>query len=83
MIEIDGYLSFSKTSGSYFTILLIYAAICLVIYLLTTKYNSNRPLRELFTKIYNVRVKWGIFNDFLWLFSINVFICGFLQYRFT
>lgn len=71
------------SSGSYSFVLLIYSFISLVIYGLSSKYNSNRPLRELFTKIYHIRVKWGIINDLLWLFSLNVFVCGFMQFRYT
>jgi hypothetical protein len=81
--DLDGALSFSLTSGSYFFALLIYGLAALIIYGLSTKYNSNRPLRELFTKIFEMRVKWGLLNDFLWMFSLNIFVCGFMQFRFT
>jgi hypothetical protein len=30
-----------------------------------------------------MRVKWGLLNDFLWMFSLNIFVCGFMQFRFT
>ena len=83
VIDLDGYFGFSMSAGSYFFILLIFSFISLVIYGLSSKYNSNRPLRELFSKIYHIRVKWGIVNDLLWLFSLNVFVCGFMQFRYT
>lgn len=28
-------------------------------------------------------MKWGLLNDFLWMFSLNIFVCGFMQFRFT
>jgi hypothetical protein len=82
VIDLDGELSFSLMCGSYFFILLIYSFVSFIIYCLTTKYNTNRPLRELFTKIYQTKAKWGTLNDFLWLFSLNVFVCGFMQFRY-
>lgn len=83
VIDLDGSLSFSLTCGSYFFVLIIYAVISFIIFALSSKYNSNRPLRELFTKIYECRVKWGALNDFLWLFALNIFVCGFMQFRYT
>lgn len=81
--DIDGSLSFSLACGSYFFVLLVYSGISFIIYALTTKYNNNRPLRELFTKVYDCKVKWGTLNDLLWIFSLNVFVCGFMQFRYT
>lgn len=43
--DIDGVLSFSMTCGSYFFLLLIYGFVSAIIYALTTKHNTNRPLR--------------------------------------
>lgn len=45
MTDIDGMMSFSVMCGSYWFIMFLYAGISLIIFLLTTKYNSNRPLR--------------------------------------
>lgn len=81
--DLDGGLSFTYTSCSYLFVLFVYGLVALIIYGLTTKYNTNRPLRELFTKIYEMRVKWGLLNDFLWMFSLDIFVCGFMQFRFT
>lgn len=71
------------TSCSFFFVLLLYGLISVIIYGLSSKYNSNRPLRELFIKIYDTKVKWGILNDFLWMFSLNTFVCGFMQFKYT
>ena len=49
----------------------------------STKSNSNRPLRELFDKLFQTRVKWSIVWDLLWIFGLNVMICGFLQFKYT
>jgi len=45
VVDIDSLLGFSVTSGSYFFVLLIYGGIAGVLFLASTKYNSNRPLR--------------------------------------
>jgi hypothetical protein len=64
-------------------ILLLYLFFAALIYLLSSKWNSNRPLRELFHRIYVTRVKIGMVNDFLWMFALNVLVCGFMQFRYT
>jgi hypothetical protein len=43
--NLDGLLGFSVTSCSYFFILLIYLFISVVIYVLSSSFNTNRPLR--------------------------------------
>lgn len=83
VVEVDEKLSFTSSAGSYVFVLLVYGAVSVVVYLLTTKNNTNRPLRELFTKIYNTRVKLGVFNDFLWMFMLNILVTGFTQFRYT
>jgi len=83
MIDLDGGLSFAYSCGSYFFVLLVYGFVSLIVYGLTTKYNSNRPLRELCSKIFEMRVRWGMANDFLWMFSLNVLVVGFMQFRYT
>ena len=45
VVDIDSLLGFSITSGSYFFVLLIYGGIAGILFLASTKYNSNRPLR--------------------------------------
>lgn len=43
--DLDGGLSFTYTSCSYLFVLLVYGLFALIIYGLTTKHNTNRPLR--------------------------------------
>lgn len=83
MTQTEGQLSFTVNASGFIIIGLIYALITGVLYLLSSKYNSNRPLRNLFINVYNTRVKYGALNDILWIFSINVFVSAFMQYRFT
>jgi len=83
VIDVDGQLSFSVNAGSLVFILLIYLFLAGIIYLVSSKFNSNRPLRELFQRIYSTRVKIGMINDFLWMFTLNVLVCGFMQFRYT
>jgi hypothetical protein len=45
VIDLDDMLSFSMTAGSYLFVLLLYGFVSLVIVGLSSKYNSNRPLR--------------------------------------
>ena len=61
----------------------IYLLIGLIIYAASRKYNNNRPLREMVEKVYNTRVKWGMVWDLLWLFALNIYFCGFVQFRYT
>jgi hypothetical protein len=78
--DIDGKYSFSSNAGGLMFFVFVYMSVSTIIYLFTTRMNTNRPLRELFEKIYQTRVRFGIIHDFLWIFSLNVFVCGFLQY---
>jgi len=81
--QTEGQLSFVLNAAGFIIIGLIYAFIAGILYLAASKYNSNRPLRNIFINIYKTRVKYGILNDFLWIFSINVLVSAFMQYRFT
>jgi hypothetical protein len=45
VLDVDGQLSFSVNAGSLVFILLIYLFLAALIYLISTKFNSNRPLR--------------------------------------
>ena len=79
----DGQFSFAVNAGSFLFVVFIYLGIALLFYLSSRKYNTNRPLREVLEKIYNVRVKWSIIWDVLWLFVLNVMVTGFLQFKYT
>ena len=82
VIEVDSKLSFSVNAGSYLFLVFIYFGVGLIIYLVSRKFNSNRPLREVFEKIYHIRVKWSIIWDVLWIFSLNIFFCGFMTSKY-
>jgi len=62
---------------------LVYVVIAGIVYLASSKYNGNRPLRNAFMDIYSSRIRFGLLHDFLYLFSINVLVCAFMQFRFT
>lgn len=47
-VEVDGQLSFSMNAGGYFFVVLIYLCLGGLFYLVSRKFNTNRPLRELF-----------------------------------
>jgi len=81
--EIDGKLSFAANAGTYVFVGLVYLVVGITIKAISTKSNPNRPLRELFDKLYHTRVKWSIVWDLLWIFGLNVMVCGFLQFRYT
>lgn len=83
VVEVDGQFSFAVNSGSYMFVFFIYLLIGLIIYAASRKYNNNRPLREMVEKVYNTRVKWGMVWDLLWLFALNIYFCGFVQFKYT
>ncbi len=83
MTQTEGQLSFSLNAGGFTIILFIYTIIAAIVYIASSKLNSNRPLRNIFIDVYNSRIKYGILHDLLWIFSINIFVSAFLQYRFT
>ena len=61
----------------------LYLFIAGIVYLASSKYNGNRPLRNMFTDIYNSRIKFGLLHEYLWIFAINIFVSAFMQFRFT
>lgn len=63
--------------------LFLYLFYAFVVFILTSKINNNRPLKNLFIRIWNTRIKFGIVNDFLWLFSINTLVGMFVQFKYT
>lgn len=40
-------------------------------------------MKNLFIKIWETRVKFSIFNDFVWLFAVNVLTQAFMQARYA
>lgn len=79
----EGLLSFCVTAGGCTLIGLLYLLVWGVVYLASSKFNNNRSLRNIFTEVYNTRVRFGLLHDLLWIFSINVFVSAFMQFRFT
>lgn len=79
----EGQLSFCINAGGFTVIAILYALVWGIVYIASSKVNGNRPLRNIFTEIYNTRVKYGLLHDLLWIFSINVFVSAFMQFRFT
>lgn len=51
-------------------------------YVLSSNYNGNRPLRNIFIRVWETRFKCGIVHDFLWLFCVNILVHGFMQFRY-
>lgn len=80
VIDTEGQLSFAINGTTFFFFIVFYLVIFLFVYLLSTKLNGNRPLKNLFKKIFNTRVKFGIVNDFIWLLAINTMMHGALQF---
>ena len=70
-------------AGGFTIIGLLYLLVLGAEYLASSNINSNRPLRNIFMDIYNSRIKYGLLHDLLWIFSINIFVSAFLQYRFS
>lgn len=83
VVQTEGQLSFAKNASGVVVIGLIYAFLAGLLYVASSKINPNRPLRNIFINIYNTRVKCGLLNDLLWIFSINIFVSAFMQYRFA
>ena len=83
VLDTEGQLSFSVNATGFFFFVFFYIVYAFIIFIFTTKLNSNRPLKNLFIKIFQTRIKFGIFNDFLWLFTLNILACGFMQFRYT
>jgi hypothetical protein len=81
--ETEGQLSFAKNAGGFMILAFVYVVIWAIAYVGSSKVNGNRPLRNIFTEIYNTRVKYGLAHDFLWIFSINIFVSAFMQFRYT
>ena len=83
VVDTEGALSFALNGHGFFFFIFFYLIFALIVFGLTSKYNSNRPLKNMFIKIWNTRVKFGILNDFLWLFTTNTLVCAWMQYRYT
>lgn len=83
MLLTEGQLSFGVNAGGVTLIALVWGIVWAVVYVAASKLNGNRPLRAIFGEIYGSRVKYGLMHDLLWIFSINVFVSAFMQYRFT
>lgn len=82
VIDTEGELSFTINGTAFIYFIFFYLVYALIIFLFTTKINGNRPLKNLFIRIFNTRVKFGIINDFLMLFTLNVLVQCFMQFRF-
>lgn len=82
-LEVDDKFGFSLNAGSFMFVILVYALLWLVFFLASSKYNTNRSLRDVLLKIYNTRIKWGLIWDVVWLFELNVLVYGFLQFKYT
>ena len=54
-----------------------------IVYLFISKINSNRPLKNLFIRIWETRIKFSIIHDFIWLFAINILTQAFMQCRYA
>lgn len=54
-----------------------------IVYLLVSKLNTNRPLKNLFIRIWETRIKFSIIHDFIWLFGINILVQAFMQCRYA
>lgn len=70
-------------AGSFLFVAFLYLGFAIIIKAISSKSNPNRPLRELFQKIYQTRVKWSMVWDIIWLFGLNIMFCGFMQFRYT
>jgi hypothetical protein len=79
VVDVDGQYSFAYNAGHYLFLFFIYFGVGIVFYLGSRKFNTNRSLRETIEKVYNMRVKWSIVWDIIWLFGLNVMVCGFMQ----
>ncbi len=62
ILDVDGYINFSKSTGSVIIYMLVYVALALLVKLLTTKFNMNRPFRNLIEELYQRRVKFGFMH---------------------
>lgn len=82
VIDTESLLSFAELATMFFYFIFFYIVYALIIYMFTTRFNSNRPLKNMFIKIYQTRVKFGVVSDFLWLFTLNVLTCSFMQFRY-
>ena len=82
MLDTEEYLSFALTGTGFFFFIFFYLIYALIVFALTSKLNSNRPLKNMFIRIWDTRVKFSIINDFLWLFTVNTLACAFMQYRY-
>ena len=83
VVDTESALSFARNGHGFFFFIAFYVVYALVVFLLSSKYNSNRPLKNIFIKVWETRVKFGILNDFLWLFTTNTLTCAWMQYRYT
>jgi hypothetical protein len=52
VLDLDGYINFSKSIGSVVLYVLIYVAVAFLVKLFTTKLSTNRAFRNLVTEVY-------------------------------
>lgn len=83
VVDTEGALSFAYNGTTFFFFLLFFIIITLIVYFLSSNANSNRPLRNMFIRVWETRFKFGIIHDFLWLFAVNILVQAFLQFRYT
>lgn len=82
VIDTEGQLSFAMNAGQYIYFIFLYVVMAAIVYAFTSKVNSNRPLKNLFIRIWETRIKFSVIQDFLWLFGINILTQAFMQARY-
>jgi hypothetical protein len=83
VIDTEGQLSFAVNAGQFIYFIILYLVMALIVYLFTSKVNSNRPLKNMFIRIWETRIKFGVVHDFIWLFGVNILTQAFMQIRYT
>lgn len=83
VLDTEGHLSFALNAGQFIYFVIFYMVMALIVFLFTSKLNSNRPLKNLFIRIWETRIKFGVVHDFLWLFGLNILTQAFMQIRYT
>lgn len=80
IVDTEGELSFAINGTGFFLFIFFYLVVALVVFVMSSKFNTNRPLKDLSLRVWETRIKYGIICDFLWLFTTNTLLCAFVQY---
>lgn len=62
ILDVDGFINFSRSCGSIILYIIVYAFIAAIVKILTMKINSNRPFRNLICEVWERRIKWSFLH---------------------